>query len=79
MMPSTSTASAHTMEDLTESDTKPTTQDDPEFESQLDKLAVLLPHADRDVLAGYLRRSGQDMVAIGLYLDDEKMGRIRRP
>ncbi|PBL02736.1 hypothetical protein ARMGADRAFT_1023913 [Armillaria gallica] len=79
MMLSTSTASAHTMEDLTESDTKPTTQDDPEFESQLDRLAVLLPHADRDVLAGYLRRSGQDMVAIGLYLDDEKMGRIRRP
>ncbi|SJL02177.1 uncharacterized protein ARMOST_05503 [Armillaria ostoyae] len=79
MMLSTSTSSAHTMEDLTESDAQPTTQDDPEFERQLDKLAVLLPHADRDVLAGYLRRSGQDMVAIGLYLDDEKMGRIRRP
>lgn len=63
-----------------ESDPKPpVTQDDPEFERQLDKLVVLLPHAERDVLAGYLRRSGQDMVAIGLYLDDEKMGRIRRP
>ncbi|KAK0230601.1 hypothetical protein IW262DRAFT_413917 [Armillaria fumosa] len=74
MMLSASTAS--TTEEL---DTKPATQDDPEFERQLDKLAVLLPHAERDVLAGYLRRSGQDMVAIGLYLDDEKMGRIRRP
>ncbi|KAK0491201.1 hypothetical protein IW261DRAFT_73649 [Armillaria novae-zelandiae] len=53
--------------------------DPPDFQTQLDKLAVLLPHADRDVLAGYLRRSGQDVVAIGLYLDDEKMGRLRRP
>ncbi|KAK0461891.1 uncharacterized protein EV420DRAFT_135179 [Desarmillaria tabescens] len=79
MMLSPSTTSSHTMEDVSESDTKPTTQDDPEFERQLDKLAVLLPHAERDVLAGYLRRSGQDMIAIGLYLDDEKMGRIRRP
>lgn len=50
---------------------------DSDFDVQLDKLAVLLPHADRDILAGYLRRAGQDMIAIGLYLEDEKMGRIR--
>ncbi|KAK0206789.1 hypothetical protein DFS33DRAFT_619654 [Desarmillaria ectypa] len=78
MILSPSSTSAHTMEDVSESDTIPT-QDGPEFERQLDKLVVLLPHADRDVLAGYLRRSGQDMIAIGLYLDDEKLGKIRRP
>ncbi|KAJ8522964.1 hypothetical protein ONZ45_g534 [Pleurotus djamor] len=50
---------------------------DPDFLRQVDKLADLLPHADRDVLAGYLRRAGQDMVAIGQYLEDEKNGTIR--
>lgn len=50
----------------------------PEFERQVDKLADLLPHADRDVLAGYLRRAGQDILAIGQYLEDEKNGRLRR-
>ncbi|EPQ59374.1 hypothetical protein GLOTRDRAFT_114083 [Gloeophyllum trabeum ATCC 11539] len=49
-----------------------------EFEKQLDKLADLLPQEDRAVLAGYLRRSGQDIVAIGQYLEDEKNGTIRR-
>lgn len=51
---------------------------DPQFVTQVDKLADLLPHADRDILAGYLKRAGQDILAIGQYLDDEKNGRIRR-
>jgi hypothetical protein len=50
---------------------------DPEFRRQLDKLRDLLPHADRDVLALYLRRSGQDIVAIGRYLEDERTGAIK--
>ncbi|KIL68258.1 hypothetical protein M378DRAFT_121582 [Amanita muscaria Koide BX008] len=50
---------------------------DPEFTRQVDKLADLLPHADRGILAAYLRRTGQDMLAIGQYLDDEKNGTIR--
>ena len=49
----------------------------PEFEEQLDKLTDLLPHADRDVLAGYLRRAKQDILAIGQYLEDEKNGTLR--
>lgn len=52
---------------------------DPEFIRQVDKLADLLPHADREVLAGYLRRSGQDILAIGQYLEDEKNGMLRPP
>ena len=50
----------------------------PEFNRQVDKLADLLPQADRDVLAVYLRRAGQDILAIGQYLEDEKNGTIRR-
>ncbi|KAF9468874.1 hypothetical protein BDZ94DRAFT_1152647 [Collybia nuda] len=50
---------------------------DPEFVRQVDKLVDLLPHADRSVLAGYLRRAGQDILAIGQYLEDEKNGTIR--
>lgn len=50
---------------------------DPGFEKQVSKLADLLPHADRAVLAGYLRRSGQDILAIGQYLEDERQGTIR--
>ncbi|KIY73772.1 hypothetical protein CYLTODRAFT_485275 [Cylindrobasidium torrendii FP15055 ss-10] len=50
----------------------------PDHERQLDKLAVLLPSADRAVLSGYLRRAGQDIIAIGQYLEDEKNGRLRR-
>ncbi|KAJ7068016.1 hypothetical protein C8F01DRAFT_1017006 [Mycena amicta] len=48
------------------------------LDNQVDKLADLLPHAERAVLAGYLRRAGQDMLAIGQYLEDEKNGTIRR-
>ncbi|KAJ7368014.1 hypothetical protein DFH08DRAFT_12242 [Mycena albidolilacea] len=51
---------------------------DREFEKQVDKLADLLPQAERDVLAGYLRRAGQDILAIGQYLEDEKNGVLRR-
>lgn len=50
---------------------------DPDFARQVDRLADLLPHADRDVLAGYLRRAGQDMLAIGQYLEDERNGLIK--
>lgn len=48
-----------------------------DFERQVDKLADLLPHADRNILAGYLRRAGQDILAIGQYLEDEKNGTLR--
>jgi len=44
----------------------------------VDKLSDLLPQADRDVLAGYLRRAGQDILAIGQYLEDEKHGVLKR-
>ncbi|KAF8491414.1 hypothetical protein JB92DRAFT_3128359 [Gautieria morchelliformis] len=49
------------------------------FGRQLGKLADLLPQADKDVLAGYLRRApNQDpMTAIGSYLEDEKQGCLR--
>jgi len=49
---------------------------DAQFNIQLDKLVHLLPHADRNVLAGYLRRSGQDILAVGKYLEDEKNGSV---
>jgi hypothetical protein len=49
---------------------------DEQFGVQLDKLVHLLPHADRSVLGGYLRRSGQDILAVGRYLEDEKNGTI---
>ncbi|PPR02487.1 hypothetical protein CVT24_002036 [Panaeolus cyanescens] len=52
---------------------------DPEFNRQVDRLMLLLPNADRDVLSGYLRRAGTDMLAIGQYLADEKNGTIRYP
>ncbi|KAF9495759.1 hypothetical protein BDN71DRAFT_1447214 [Pleurotus eryngii] len=52
--------------------------DSTDFMKQVDKLSDLLPHADKAVLAGYLRRAGQDMLAIGQYLEDEKNGAIRR-
>ncbi|KAG9317264.1 hypothetical protein JVU11DRAFT_1458 [Chiua virens] len=33
--------------------------------------------ADRNVLAIYLRRAGQDILAIGQYLEDEKNGTLQ--
>ncbi|KIL00016.1 hypothetical protein PAXRUDRAFT_130803 [Paxillus rubicundulus Ve08.2h10] len=48
-----------------------------EFSRQVDELAAILPKADRDVLAIYLRRAGQDTLAIGQYLDDVKNGTLR--
>ncbi|EJD01199.1 uncharacterized protein FOMMEDRAFT_88861 [Fomitiporia mediterranea MF3/22] len=51
----------------------------PDLEQKVGRLADLLPHADRKVLEGYLRRAGgMDMVAIGRYLDDEKNGLLIR-
>jgi hypothetical protein len=49
-----------------------------DFTRQVDRLADLLPHADKDVLAGYLNRAGQDILAIGQYLEDERNGTVRR-
>lgn len=67
------------MFDLVESKAPtPAPEENPEFARQVDQLADLLPQADRNVLAGYLRRSGQDILAIGQYLDDEKNGCVRR-
>ena len=51
---------------------------DAEFQKKVNKLADLLPHADRAVLAGYLRRAGEDILAIGQYIEDEKNGCLRR-
>jgi len=48
-----------------------------EFNRHVDKLTTLLPKADRNVLAIYLRRAGQDILAIGQYLEDEKNGTLR--
>ncbi|KAI5125041.1 hypothetical protein M0805_007465 [Coniferiporia weirii] len=60
---------------MARSATLPATQD---FDGQVSKLADLLPHADRTVLSGYLRRAGgQDILAIGRYLDDEKNNSLR--
>jgi len=54
---------------------------DPQLESnficQVNKLAELLPHADRNILSGYLRRAGRDILAIGQYLEDEKNGTLK--
>lgn len=52
-------------------------EDDPEFISQVTKLSDLLPQAEKSVLAGYLRRAGSDLSAIGQYLEDEMNGKIR--
>ncbi|KAG2339876.1 hypothetical protein BDR05DRAFT_967480, partial [Suillus weaverae] len=51
--------------------------DSDEFARQVDKLAALLPKADKTILGGYLRRAGQDILAIGQYLEDEKNGTLR--
>jgi hypothetical protein len=51
---------------------------DPDFARQVNKLAEVLPQADKEILAGYLRRAGQDVVAIGQYLEDDRNGRLRR-
>jgi hypothetical protein len=51
--------------------------DPDEFARQVDKLSALLPRANRAVLEGYLRRAGQDILAIGQYLEDEKNGTLR--
>ena len=51
---------------------------DPQFQQKVNRLADLIPHADRDVLAGYLRRAGEDILAIGQYIEDEKNGTLKR-
>lgn len=61
----------------TSSESADNLKDDREFISQVNKLADLLPQADREVLAGYLRRAGSDLNAIGQYLEDEKNGLLR--
>jgi len=49
---------------------------DAQFHFLLDKFMHLLPQADRNVLAEYLRRSCQDILAVGKYPEDEKNGTI---
>ncbi|KAJ3867093.1 hypothetical protein EV359DRAFT_35222, partial [Lentinula novae-zelandiae] len=70
--------SLHNIPSADSSPTPPESSWDLEFRRQVDKLSDLMPHADRIVLAGYLKRSGQDILAIGQYLEDEKNGRLRR-
>lgn len=53
-------------------------QADPEFNRQVNHLSTIIPHADRDILAGYLRRAGSDILAIGQYLEDEKNNTLKR-
>lgn len=48
-----------------------------EFNRQLDRLTVLLPRANKSVLATYLRHTGQDMLALGQYIEDDKNGTYR--
>lgn len=51
---------------------------DEEFDAQLTRLGDLLPHVEKNVLAIYLRRAGQDVKAVGMYIADEQAGRIQR-
>ncbi|KAG8852381.1 hypothetical protein FRB96_008727 [Tulasnella sp. 330] len=45
------------------------------FNANLDKVQDVLPHVDKDILALYLKRAnGDDIRAIGAYLDDERKG-----
>lgn len=47
------------------------------FNNSLDKLADVLPHVERRTLALYLRRAdGEDIRAIGAYLEDERKGSV---
>lgn len=50
---------------------------DTEFNRQLDRLTVLLPRANKSALATYLRHTGQDMLALGQYIEDDKNGTYR--
>jgi hypothetical protein len=47
-----------------------------DFKKQVDRLADVLPHVDRKLLEGYLKHSGQDILAIGQFIEDEKQGSI---
>lgn len=52
---------------------------DPRFKQALTKVMDVLPDAEPDVLRGYLERaSGQELNAIGQYLEDQSLGKIRR-
>lgn len=53
-------------------------EEGPDFAIQVAKLQDLLPQVDKDVLAGYLRRAGSDLNAIGQYLEDEKNGTVQQ-
>uniref|UniRef100_A0A0W0F0H3 Putative Dbl-like domain-containing protein n=1 Tax=Moniliophthora roreri TaxID=221103 RepID=A0A0W0F0H3_MONRR len=53
--------------------------EDPALIAQVNKLADLLPHVERNILAGYLRRAGHsDILAIGQYLEDERNDCVRQ-
>ncbi|KAG8837223.1 hypothetical protein FRC18_009743 [Serendipita sp. 400] len=48
-------------------------------EANLNMLCDVMPHVPRDTLALYLRRAnGQNLVAIGRYLEDERNGTVAR-
>ena len=49
---------------------------DAQFNLQPDKLVRLLPDADRNMFAGCLRRSDQNILAVGKYLEGENGGTI---
>lgn len=45
------------------------------FNANLDKVSDVLPHVDRRILAAYLKRAGgDDIKAIGKYLEDDRNG-----
>ena len=58
---------------------RPAVESKAAFDVQVQKLSDLLPHANKDILTGYLRRTpNQDpMSAIGTYFKDEKQGCLR--
>ncbi|KAG6334384.1 hypothetical protein ID866_4705 [Astraeus odoratus] len=58
-------------------DKQSNTMSEADFNRQLDRLAALLPRADRNVLGVYLRHTGQDMLALGQYIEDDKNGTYR--
>ncbi|EPQ28826.1 uncharacterized protein PFL1_03629 [Pseudozyma flocculosa PF-1] len=65
------------MRGMAPSSPDPSAANDPGFQEALSKLADVLPDADSDTLAYYLRKAkGNDLVAIGDYLQDQSLGRL---
>ncbi|ORX36316.1 hypothetical protein BD324DRAFT_487831 [Kockovaella imperatae] len=51
----------------------------PVKEDDLRSMSEVLPHADRNVLRAYLSRHGDQMKAIGAFIEDEQRGHLLRP